>query len=186
MTAASHRIEHDFLGDMAIPSAACWCVHSVRAVDNFPISGQTVAQMPALVRALAFVKRAAAQANAELGVIDAGRASAIVQACDDLIGAALHEQFVVDVIQGGAGVSTHMNANEVIANRALEHMGIAKGRYDKLHPNDHVNASQSTNDVYPAALRVAAWFGIEGLLAAMIESRGAFEAKAVEPVRLTA
>jgi len=180
MPAAPHRIEHDFLGEMTIPLAAYWGVHTARAVDNFPISGQIVAQMPELVSALAFVKKAAAQANAELGVIDAARASAIVQACDDLIGGALHEQFVVDVIQGGAGTSTHMNANEVIANRALEHMGFAKGAYDKLHPNDHVNASQSTNDVYPTALRVAAWFGIEGLLAAMVELRGAFEAKAIE------
>ena len=104
---------------MAIPSAAHWGVHSARAVDNFPISGHAVAQMPELVRALAFVKRAAAQTNVELGVIDAGRASAIVQACDDFIGGALHDQFVVDVIQGGAGTSTNMNANEVVANRAL-------------------------------------------------------------------
>jgi len=180
MAAATYRIEHDFLGEMAIPSAAYWGVHSARAVDNFPISGQTVAQMPELVRALAYVKKAAAQANAELGVIDALRAAAIVRACDDLIGGALHEQFVVDVIQGGAGTSTNMNANEVIANRALEHMGFAKGAYDQLHPNDHVNASQSTNDVYPTALRVAAWFGIEGLLLAMANLRGAFEVKADE------
>ncbi len=174
------RREHDFLGDMDIPHSAYWGVHSARAVDNFPISGQTVARMPELVRALAFVKKAAAQANLELGVIDARRAGAIAKACDDLIRGELHEQFVVDVIQGGAGTSTNMNANEVIANRALEHLGLAKGRYDELHPNDHVNASQSTNDVYPTALRVAAWFGIDGLLSAMADLRGAFEAKALE------
>jgi aspartate ammonia-lyase len=132
------------------------------------------------VRALAYVKKAAAQANRELGALDAPRAAAIVSACDDLIGGALHEQFVVDVIQGGAGTSTNMNANEVIANRALEHLGHARGEYQHLHPNDHVNASQSTNDVYPTALRVAAWFGIEALLVAMAELRGAFEAKAAE------
>jgi len=174
------RIEHDFLGDMPIPDEAYWGVHSARAVENFPISGNSVSQMPELVRALAFVKKAAAQANAELGVIDTPRAEAIRRACDDVIGGALHAEFVVDVIQGGAGTSTNMNANEVIANRALEHMGAVKGRYDLLHPNDHVNASQSTNDVYPTALRVAAWFGINELLAAMAGLRGAFEAKAEE------
>lgn len=174
------RIEHDFLGDMPIPDDAYWGVHSARAVENFPISGNTVAQMPDLVRALAFVKKAAAQANADLGVIDRPRADAIVRACDDLVRGELHDQFVVDVIQGGAGTSTNMNANEVIANRALEHLGAVKGRYDVLHPNDHVNASQSTNDVYPTALRVAAWFGINELLAAMAALRGAFEGKADE------
>ena len=180
MNTPTTRREHDFLGELDIPATAYWGVHSARAIDNFPISGQTVAHMPELVRALAFVKKAAAQANAELGVIDATRAAAIIRACDDLIGGALHEQFVVDVIQGGAGTSTNMNANEVIANRALEHLGHAKGDYAALHPNDHVNASQSTNDVYPTALRLAAWFGIEGLLAAMAGLRGAFEAKAHE------
>jgi len=174
------RREHDFLGDMDIPGDAYWGVHSARAVDNFPISGQTVATMPALIRALAFVKKAAALTNLELGVLDRARADAIVRACDDLIGGALHEQFVVDVIQGGAGTSTNMNANEVIANRALEHLGHPKGRYEALHPNDHVNASQSTNDVYPTALRLAAWFGIDELLSAMAALRGAFEAKALE------
>ncbi|HEY9237851.1 MAG TPA: aspartate ammonia-lyase [Burkholderiaceae bacterium] len=180
MTTAPTRREHDFLGEKDIPAVAYWGVHTARAVDNFPISGQTVATMPELVRALAYVKKAAAQANAELGVIDPAQAAAIVQACDDLIAGQLHEQFVVDVIQGGAGTSTNMNANEVIANRALEHLGFEKGRYDKLHPNDHVNASQSTNDVYPTALRVSAWFGIEALLEAMVALRGAFEAKALE------
>jgi aspartate ammonia-lyase len=180
MTPFNTRLERDFLGEKEIPFEAYWGVHSARAVDNFPISGQTVAAMPELVRALAFVKKAAAQANFKLGVIDATRSDAIQRACDELIGGALHEQFVVDVIQGGAGTSTNMNANEVIANRALEHLGHPKGQYAALHPNDHVNASQSTNDVYPTALRVAAWFGIEALLVAMADLRGAFEAKAHE------
>jgi aspartate ammonia-lyase len=178
--APATRREHDFLGDKDIPADAYWGVHSARAVENFPISGQTVGQVPDLVRALAYVKKAAAQANATLSVIDVDHAAAIVRACDDVIGGALHEQFVVDVIQGGAGTSTNMNANEVIANRALEHLGFAKGRYDVLHPQDQVNASQSTNDVYPTALRLAAWFGIEGLLAEMALLRRAFEAKAEE------
>ncbi len=180
MTTATTRREHDFLGEKDIPSNAYWGVHTARAVDNFPISGQTVSSMPELVRALAFVKKAAVQANLQLGVIDATLAAAIERACDDVIGGALHEQFVVDVIQGGAGTSTNMNANEVIANRALEHLGRSKGDYATLHPNDHVNASQSTNDVYPTALRVAAWFGIDALLLAMADLRGAFEAKAEE------
>src|SRR5204863_4378447 len=112
--------------------------------------------------------------------IDRKRAGAIVIACDEIAAGRHHEQFIVDVIQGGAGTSTNMNANEVIANLALAHLGFEPGRYDVLHPNDHVNASQSTNDVYPTALRVSAWFGIEALLAAMAALRGAFEAKAHE------
>ena len=176
----SFRRESDFLGRLDIPHDAYWGVHSARAVQNFPISGQTVSTMPELVRALAYVKKAAAQANRNLGVVSDAHASAIEAACDDLIAGRLHDQFVVDVIQGGAGTSTNMNANEVIANRALEHMGRAKGDYATLHPNDHVNASQSTNDVYPTALRLAAWFGISALLAAMASLRGAFEAKALE------
>ena len=179
-TAIHTRIERDFLGPREIPQSAYWGVHSARAVENFPISGHTVGQWPELVRALACVKKAAARANLRFGVLDAERAVAIERACDDLIGGALHEQFVVDVIQGGAGTSTNMNANEVIANRALEHLGHERGDYARLHPNDHVNASQSTNDVYPTALRLAAWAGIGGLLAAMAELRGALEVKAEE------
>jgi len=174
------RLEHDFLGDKTIPLAAYWGVHSARAVENFPITGQAIGGWSDLVCALAFVKRASAQANLSFGVIDARKADAITKACDDLIQGELHDQFVVDVIQGGAGTSTNMNANEVIANRALEHLGFEKGRYDVLHPNDDVNASQSTNDVYPTALRLAAWFGIGRLIAAMVELREAFEAKAAE------
>jgi len=184
MTAASQsertRRENDFLGAKDIPADAYWGVHSARAIDNFPITGNSVSQLSDLIRALAFVKKAAARANADLGVIDRKQAGAIILACDDLIRGELHDQFVVDVIQGGAGTSTNMNANEVIANRALEHLGVEKGRYDVLHPNDHVNASQSTNDVYPTALRLAAWFGISRLVDAMAELRGAFEHKAEE------
>ncbi len=180
MPTVASRIEHDFLGEKEIPGAAYWGVHTARAVENFPISGQTIGNVPDLVRALAYVKLACADANRRLGVLDAERAAAIEKACHDILRGELHEQFVVDVIQGGAGTSTNMNANEVIANRALEHMGHEKGRYDILHPNDHVNASQSTNDVYPTALRLAAWFGIGQLLDAMSELRDAFEAKALE------
>ena len=180
MNQRSHRHESDFLGTRDIPADAYWGVHTARAVENFPISGQTLSCMPELIRALAVVKKAAARANVEFGVLDAERAQFIERACDELFAGKLHEQFVVDVIQGGAGTSTNMNANEVIANRALELMGEPRGRYERLHPNDHVNASQSTNDVYPTALRVAAWFGIAGLLEAMAALRQAFERKAAE------
>ena len=174
------RQESDFIGVKTIPPAAYWGVHTARAVENFPITGHTVAQMPELIRAFAFVKKAAAHANLQLGVLNTMQAGAIAQACDDLIAGQLHDQFVVDVIQGGAGTSTNMNANEVIANRALEHLGLPKGRYDTVHPNDHVNASQSTNDAYPTALKLATYFGIQNLLACLAALRGAFQAKAVE------
>ena len=134
--------------------------------------------MPNLIRALAHIKKAAASVNGELGAISSAHARAIVQACDEIVAGQLHDQFVVDVIQGGAGTSTNMNANEVIANRGLELMGFARGRYDMLHPNDHVNASQSTNDVYPTALRLAAWTGIGRLLQALAGLREAFDQKA--------
>jgi aspartate ammonia-lyase len=180
MNTSSTRQESDFLGARSIPGDAYWGVHTARAVENFPISGQALSCMPELVRSLAYVKKAAAQANTSLGVLDAERARFIAAACDDLIAGRLHEQFVVDVIQGGAGTSSNMNANEVIANRALELMGHARGSYDALHPNDHVNASQSTNDVYPTALRTSAWIGIGDLLREMAALRQAFEAKAHE------
>ena len=174
------RQEHDFIGVKTIPPAAYWGVHTARAVENFPITGHTVAHMPELIRALAFVKKAAAHANLQLGVIKQEQANAIFLACDDLIAGQLHDQFVVDVIQGGAGTSTNMNANEVIANRALEHLGLPKGRYDVIHPNDHVNASQSTNDAYPTALKLATYFGKTVLIESLAAHRCAFEAKAQE------
>jgi aspartate ammonia-lyase len=124
------RIEHDFLGDRQIPAEAYWGVHTARAVENFPISGTTVSAMPELIRAFGFVKKAAARANRDLGVLDAQRAHAIMFACERLIAGECHDQFVVDVIQGGAGTSTNMNANEVLANLALEKLGFEKGRYD--------------------------------------------------------
>jgi aspartate ammonia-lyase len=174
------RVEHDFLGDKQIPAAAWWGVHTARAVENFPISGTSVSVMPDLIRAFGFVKKAAARANAELGVLDRKRSAAIMSACEKLIAGHFRDQFVVDVIQGGAGTSTNMNANEVIANLALDKLGFEKGRYDILHPNDHVNASQSTNDVYPTAVRLALWSGIDRLLGSMATLRRGFQAKADE------
>ena len=172
------RTEVDFLGSMEVPADAYWGVQTARAIENFPITGQKISNMPNLIRALAHIKKAAASVNGELGAISSAHARAIVQACDEIVAGQLHDQFVVDVIQGGAGTSTNMNANEVIANRGLELMGFARGRYDILHPNDHVNASQSTNDVYPTALRLAAWTGIGRLLQALAGLREAFDQKA--------
>lgn len=172
------RTEIDFLGPMEVPADAYWGVQTARAIENFPITGQKISNMPNLIRALAQIKKAAASVNSELGAISDAHARAIVQACDEIVAGQFHDQFVVDVIQGGAGTSTNMNANEVIANRGLELMGFARGRYDMLHPNDHVNASQSTNDVYPTALRLAAWTGIGRLLLALAGLREAFDQKA--------
>ncbi len=174
------RIEHDLLGDRSVPADAYWGVHTLRAVENFPISGQNVGQVPDLVVALACIKQAAAMANADLGLLTPTRRDAIVAACEEIRAGKLHDQFVVDQIQGGAGTSTNMNANEVIANRALEILGCERGEYALLHPNEHVNQSQSTNDVYPTALKLATWFGIHRLIAAMAELRGAFADKALE------
>ena len=174
------RIEHDLLGDREIPADAYWGVHTLRAVENFPISGRKVGEIPELVCALAAIKQAAALANADLGLLSAERRDAIVAACEEIRSGKLHDQFVVDQIQGGAGTSTNMNANEVIANRALEIMGHQKGEFKYLHPNEHVNMSQSTNDVYPTSLRLASWKGLQKLIAQLASLRGAFEVKGAE------
>jgi aspartate ammonia-lyase len=174
------RSEHDLLGDRAVPADAYYGVHTLRAVENFPITGYPISVYPDLIRALACIKQAAAVANRELGLLSEAKTEAIVKACEEIRAGKLHEQFVVDVIQGGAGTSTNMNANEVVANRALELMGHAKGEYRYLHPNEDVNMSQSTNDVYPTSLKVAAYFGIYELIDAMAVLRRAFEAKAEE------
>src|SRR5438105_6012582 len=180
MTTGKHRIEHDLLGNREVPAEAYYGVHTLRAVENFPITGTPISIYPDLILALACIKQAAALANRELGLLDKEKTEAIVKACEDIRAGKLHEQFVVDVIQGGAGTSTNMNANEVIANLALEHLGHKRGEYKYLHPNEHVNMSQSTNDVYPTSLKVAGYYGILGLVDAMAVLRGAFEAKAEE------
>ncbi len=174
------RLEHDLLGDREVPCTAYYGVHTLRALENFPITGISIAVYPDLIRALAQIKKAAAQANRQLGLLDATRADAIATACREVIDGKLHDQFVVDVIQGGAGTSTNMNANEVIANRALEILGKQRGDYKALHPNEHVNMSQSTNDVYPTALKLATYVGIFRLVEAMAYLRKAFERKADE------
>jgi aspartate ammonia-lyase len=174
------RIEHDLLGDREIPADAYWGIHTLRAVENFPITGRRISEWPEFVRALALVKQAAARTNWELGLLDEAKAKLIIAACREIASGALTSQFVVDVIQGGAGTSTNMNANEVIANRALELGGREKGDYRYLHPIEHVNMAQSTNDVYPTALRVALRFAIVDLHDAMGELKAAFAAKAGE------
>ncbi|NML97179.1 aspartate ammonia-lyase [Paraburkholderia sp. RP-4-7] len=174
------RSEHDLLGDRDVPAHVYYGVHTLRALENFPITGSPISVYPELIKALASIKQAAAQANHELGLLDGTRCNAIVGACAELLEGKLHDQFVVDVIQGGAGTSTNMNANEVIANRALELLGKKKGEYQYLHPNEQVNIGQSTNDVYPSALKIATWFGILSLIEAMAVLRRAFEAKALE------
>jgi len=180
MTTAKHRIEHDLLGNREVPAEAYYGVHTLRAVENFPITGTPISIYPDLIVALACIKQAAALANRELGLLDKEKTEAIVKACEDIRAGKLHEQFVVDVIQGGAGTSTNMNANEVIANLALEHLGRQRGEYQYLHPNEHVNMSQSTNDVYPTSLKVATYFSIFRLIDSMVVLRRAFEVKAEE------
>ena len=180
MTSNRERREHDLLGTRAVPADAYYGIHTLRALENFPITGTPISIYPELVSALACVKQAAALANYELGLLGDERTRAIAAACEEIRKGRLLDQFVVDVIQGGAGTSTNMNANEVIANRALELMGRRKGEYEFLHPLEHVNLSQSTNDVYPTAVRLALHFCIAELVAAMGELRAAFAAKAAE------
>jgi aspartate ammonia-lyase len=151
----STRIEHDLLGDREVPADVYYGVHTARALDNFPITGVPISAHTDLVVALASVKQAAAETNQQLGLLDPDIAKAIIAACVEIRGGALHDQFVVDQIQGGAGTSTNMNANEVIANRALELLGHTRGAYHVVHPLEHVNLGQSTNDVYPTALKIA-------------------------------
>jgi aspartate ammonia-lyase len=180
MSDGTVRTEHDLLGDIGVPNEAYFGIHTLRAIENFQISDTKLSIYPDLIQALACVKQAAALANHELGLLDASRSAAIVKACEEIRAGKLHDQFVVDVIQGGAGTSTNMNANEVISNRALEILGHRRGDYQHLHPNEHVNISQSTNDVYPTAVKVALHFAIARLVEAMVELRRAFAAKAEE------
>ncbi|HEU4556830.1 MAG TPA: aspartate ammonia-lyase [Longimicrobium sp.] len=174
------RTEHDLLGERSLSVDLYYGVQTLRAIENFPITGIPISQYPHLVNALAAVKEGAALANHELGLLPEDVTDGIVRACREIREGKLHEQFVVDVIQGGAGTSTNMNANEVIANRALELMGHAKGDYRHVHPNDHVNLSQSTNDVYPTAMKIAGNWAIEDLLAALRELVDAFRQKGAE------
>ncbi len=171
------RMEHDLLGDRPVPGDAYYGIQTLRAVENFPITGIQVGHFPNFVRAFAMVKKAAARANFILGYLNDDIAAAIGAACDEIIGGNLHHHFVVDMIQGGAGTSTNMNANEVIANRALEIMGHHKGEYEIIHPNNHVNLSQSTNDAYPTAIRLGILLTHRRLTNALGDLSSAFRTK---------
>jgi aspartate ammonia-lyase len=177
---SSTRLEHDLLGDYQVPKDAYWGIHTARAVDNFPISGVPIGHYRSLIRALAIVKQATAEANFELGELDSKVKDAIVKASIRVADGEFDSQFVVDAIQGGAGTSTNMNANEVIANVAIEILGGQKGDYSIVHPLNDVNQSQSTNDVYPTSLKLALIFEINELLKAMAHLEKAFTGKAVE------
>jgi aspartate ammonia-lyase len=176
----TYRTEHDFLGERQIPDDCYYGVQTLRAKDNFDITGISIGSYPLFIKAFGFVKKAAALANRELGVLEPKKAEAIIAACDRLIAGAFTDQFISDMIQGGAGTSTNMNANEVIANLGLEHMGHKKGEYQYLHPNNDVNLSQSTNDAYPTALRMAIYLKIDAFADSLSRLQKAFYDKGQE------
>jgi len=174
------RIEHDSLGDLAVPAEAYWGIHTARALINFPITRRAIYNFPDLIAAFAVVKLAAARANAKLGHLDPVKALAIEQACEEIIAGRHREEFCVGLVQGGAGTSTNMNANEVIANRGLEILGHRKGEYEHLDPIDDVNRSQSTNDTYPTSIKLAMALGLYRLLGEHRALADAFRAKGDE------
>ncbi|AMX02238.1 aspartate ammonia-lyase [Microbulbifer thermotolerans] len=177
---SASRPERDLLGERQVPADAYFGIQTLRALENFQITGITLNHFPNLVKALAMVKKAAARANCELGYLHKDLAEFIGIACDEIIAGKLHDHFLVDMIQGGAGTSTNMNTNEVIANRALELLGHEKGDYKKVHPNNHVNLSQSTNDVYPTAINLAILLSYSDLVDAMEQLCQEFDKKAAE------
>src|SRR6201996_5097225 len=170
------RKEKDSLGFVEVPSHAYYGAQTARAVENFPISGMQAHDQ--LVRALGMVKRAAAEANKELGLVDEKRADAIIAAAQEVIDGKWNDEFVVDVFQAGAGVSLHMNTNEVIANRANEILGGKLGEYAHVHPNDHVNYGQSTNDVFPTSMRLATLLALDALYPILDHLAATFQEKA--------
>ncbi len=174
------RLEHDLLGEREVPAEYYYGVQTLRALENFNISGVTLNFYPDLIDALAMVKQAAAEANHELGLLEPTIKDAIIKACTEITNGKFHNQFVVDMIQGGAGTSTNMNANEVIANRALEHLGYSKGEYQYCHPLNHVNMSQSTNDAYPTAVKIALINSNKKLVRVLESLIESFRAKAKE------
>ncbi|QUX92228.1 aspartate ammonia-lyase [Marinomonas sp. A3A] len=174
------RSEYDLLGNMDVPADALYGIQTLRAAQNFSITGVPISHFPELIKALAMVKAAAARTNQEMKLLTTEKADAIVYACQDLIQGQHHDQFIVDVIQGGAGTSTNMNANEVIANIALTKLGHEKGEYKFLHPNDDVNRSQSTNDAYPTAACLGIQFAADNFVPSLASLKEALEAKARE------
>ena len=180
MATPATRLEHDLLGQKAVPADAYYGVQTTRALENFDISGVQLRLYPNLIKGLAMVKLAAARANVECGQFGTEILAGIEGACREIIDGKLHDQFTLDVFQGGAGTSTNMNANEVIANRALELMGHKKGEYQFCDPHDHINCSQSTNDAYPSGLHVGMALGNVELVAAVNELIASFRAKSKE------
>ncbi|MEG0947757.1 MAG: aspartate ammonia-lyase [Bacteroidales bacterium] len=174
------RKEHDFLGDKEIPDQYYYGVQTLRALENFNISNIPLSYFHELIQGLAMVKEAAAMANRDLGDLSSEKAAAIIEACKEVRAGKFNDQFVVDMVQGGAGTSTNMNGNEVIANRALEILGHPKGDYAFLHPNDDVNMSQSTNDVYPTAVKLALLLSNRKLVSTLNYLIEAFRAKGVQ------
>lgn len=174
------RDEHDLLGDRKVSYESYYGIQTLRAIENFNISGVTLNFYPLFIEGLAIVKMAAAKANNELGLLSDPVADAMVQACAEIISGKFHYHFVVDMIQGGAGTSTNMNANEVVANRALEIMGHEKGDYKYCHPNNHVNLSQSTNDAYPTAIKIALLKSNISLIDVLKQLIDSLRAKAIE------
>ncbi|WP_104695233.1 aspartate ammonia-lyase [Helicobacter salomonis] len=174
------RKEHDFIGEMEIDDSVYYGIQTMRAVENFNITHDRLLNYPIFIRSFAQVKKAAALANAELGLIEIKIKDAICHACDKIIDGEYQDQFVVDMIQGGAGTSTNMNMNEVIANVALEYLGHKKGEYQYCHPNDHVNRSQSTNDAYPSALKIAIYERLDHMTQVLKVLKDAFARKAKE------
>ncbi len=179
-SAGTTRVETDSLGSREIPADAYWGINVIRALENFPISGRPISTYSDLIFGYACVKQAAARANAEIGVLEQEKADLIDRACEEIKDGKLHDQFIVDIMQGGAGTSTNMNVNEVIANRGQELAGHPKGSYQLLNPNDHVNRSQSTNDTYPTALKIGLCLSIERLLAELKLLEQAFRDKGRE------
>ena len=180
MSQAATRLEHDLLGELAVPADAYYGVQTARALTNFHISGVQLQLFPDLIKAFGMVKMAAARANFACGQFSREILTGMEKACQELMDGKLHDQFRLDVFQGGAGTSTNMNANEVIANRALELMGHAKGEYQFCDPHDHANCSQSTNDAYPTSLHIGMALGNKRLIASVSELIGAFKAKGRE------
>ena len=176
----STRTEHDLIGYKDVPEDAYYGIQTLRAVENFDICGVKLSAYPKFIKALAMVKWAAAKANNELGIMASDKTDAILKACEEIIDGDLHEHFPVDMIQGGAGTSTNMNANEVIANRALEILGYQKGEYEHCHPNNHVNLSQSTNDAYPTGIKIALILMNEDLVIGLKSLVEGFRAKGEE------
>jgi aspartate ammonia-lyase len=174
------RVEHDFLGEKSIPDEVYYGIQTSRALENFHITGLPISKEPLFIKAFAYVKKAAALANRQCGVLSAEVTEAICHACDRLIAGEFLDQFVTDMIQGGAGTSVNMNVNEVIANVGLEYMGHPKGMYNILHPNNHVNCSQSTNDAYPTAFRLALYWKIQSFIQSLEALQTAFARKGEE------